>query len=251
MALVLAALIYPVFGHWAWGNLLISDNTAWLADMGFIDFAGSTVVHSVGAWMGLAAIMVLGPRIGRFDKDGKPLKIHGHSLVLTTAGAIILLFGWIGFNGGSTTAGTPDFARVVANTIVSATFGALGALIVGRMYDGYFVPTRSVNGLIAGLVGITAGCYAVNPHGAAMIGFICGLLVVASEEIMLRKFKLDDVVGAVSAHGTCGAAGTLLVAFFAMESELAAGSRFDQLIVQANWRRSCLCLGLRRRLDSL
>ena len=232
MAVVLAALIYPVFGHWAWGNLLDGDNTAWLADAGFIDFAGSTVVHSVGAWVGLAAVIVLGPRIGRFGADGKPNKIHGHSLVLTTAGAIILLFGWIGFNGGSTTAGTPDFARVIANTIVAATFGTIAALVVGRLYDGFYVPTRSVNGMLAGLVGITAGCFAVNPHGAAMIGLICGALVVASEEIMLRKFRLDDVVGAISVHGVCGAAGTILVAFFALESELAAGSRWDQLLVQ-------------------
>ncbi|MEM6712366.1 MAG: ammonium transporter [Pseudomonadota bacterium] len=233
MAVGLAAIIYPVFGHWAWGNLLIGDNTAWLADAGFIDFAGSTVVHSVGAWVGLAAIVVLGPRIGRFKADGTPSPIHGHSLVLSTGGAIILLFGWIGFNGGSTTAGTPDFARVIANTIIAGTFGAVAAFLIGRFYDGMSVPTRSVNGLIGGLVGITAGCYAVNPHGAMMIGLICGVMVVVSEEFMLRKLKLDDVVGAVSAHGTCGVIGTLLVALFATQDQLVAGSRLEQLGVQA------------------
>lgn len=233
MAVGLAAVIYPVFGHWAWGNLLNGDNAAWLADAGFIDFAGSTVVHSVGAWVGLAAIIVLGPRIGRFNNNGSPRPIHGHSLVLSTAGAIILLFGWIGFNGGSTTAGTPDFARVVANTVIAGTFGAVTAFLFGRFHDGLFVPTRSVNGLIAGLVGITAGCYAVNPQGAMMIGIICGALVIISEEVLLRKFKLDDVVGAVSAHGTCGVAGTLLVALFAMEDQLVVDSRLEQLGVQA------------------
>lgn len=232
MAVVLAALIYPIFGHWAWGNLLIGDNTAWLADRGFIDFAGSTVVHSVGAWIALAAIIVLGPRLGRFNSDGKPNQIHGHSLVLTTAGAIILLFGWIGFNGGSTTAGTPDFARVVANTVISAAFGAVAALVVGRLHDGYYVPVRSVNGMLGGLVGITAGCFAVNPHGAALIGLICGVVVIYSEEFLLHKLKLDDVVGAVSVHGTCGAVGTLLVAFFALPEHLAVANRMDQFLVQ-------------------
>jgi Amt family ammonium transporter len=232
VTIFLAALIYPVFGHWAWGNLLIGDNRAWLADKGFIDFAGSTVVHSVGAWVGLAGIIVLGARFGRFDKDGKPVNIQGHSMVLSTAGAIILLVGWIGFNGGSTTAGTPDFARIVANTIIAAVIGGIVSLMIGRYYDGIFHPARSINGLLAALVGITAGCDAVNPLGAACIGALCGAAVIASEEFLLRFFKLDDVVGAISVHGTCGALGTILVAVFAMESKLAADTRLDQFMVQ-------------------
>lgn len=232
MAVVLALVIYPVFGHWAWGNLLIGDNAAWLADLGFIDFAGSTVVHSVGGWIGLAGIIVLGARLDRFNAEGKPNTIHGHSLVLSTAGALILLVGWIGFNGGSTTAGTPDFAKIIANTIIAAAFAGIAALIAGRVWDGLFQPTRSINGMLGGLVGITAGCDAVDPYGAIAIGMICGLGVIASEEVLLRKFKLDDVVGAVSVHGVCGALGTVLLAVFALEDKLAAASRFDQFLVQ-------------------
>lgn len=232
MSCVIAALIYPIFGFWAWGNLLNGDNPAWLADAGFIDFAGSTVVHSIGAWVGLAGIVVMGARLGRFDKDGKPVNIQGYSTVLSAGGAIVLLVGWIGFNGGSTTAGTPDFARVVANTVIAAAFGGIAAMAIGRAYDGLFNPTRSINGLLAGLVGITAGCFAVNPQGAAMIGLICGVIVVLSEETLLRIFKLDDAVGAVSVHGVAGAVGTILVAFFALPDQLVAATRWEQFLVQ-------------------
>ncbi|MEM8839974.1 MAG: hypothetical protein AAGE89_17940 [Pseudomonadota bacterium] len=208
MSLVLALIIYPAFGHWAWGNLLDGNNTAWLADAGFIDFAGSTVVHSIGAWIGLAGIVVLGARAGRFDANGKPVTIHGHSLVLTTSGAVILAVGWIGFNGGSTTAESPEFTMIVANTIISAACGGVAGLIGGRIYDGLYLPARTVNGMLGGLVGITAGCHLVDPQGAAMIGALAGLIVVVSEEFLLNNLKLDDVVGAVSVHGTAGAAGT-------------------------------------------
>ena len=232
MSALISMLIYPVFGQWAWGNLLNSDNTAWLADKGFIDFAGSTVVHSVGGWVALAGIVVLGARLGRFDEKGKPVRIQGHSMVLAGGGAMVLLTGWIGFNAGSTTAGTPDFARVAANTIIAASFGGAAAMLAGRALDGLFLPSRSINGLLGGLVGITAGCFAVDPHGAAMIGLACGLVVIVSEEFILRVLKQDDVVGAVSVHGVGGAVGTVLVAFFAMPEHLGAASRVEQLVVQ-------------------
>ncbi len=239
MAGILAMIIYPVFGHWAWGNLLIADNEPWLASAGFIDFAGSTVVHSVGGWIGLAGIIVLGARLGRFGENGEVRTIHGHSMVLTASGAMILLVGWIGFNGGSTTTGTPDFARIIANTIVSASIAGVIGLFIGRAYDNTYLPTRSINGMLAGLVGITAGCASVDIHGAMAIGAICGALVIVSEEVLLRKFKLDDVVGAVSVHGVCGVAGTLLVALFATQDGLAVGSRFDQFIVQLQGVVAC------------
>lgn len=232
VAAVIAAFIYPVFGHWAWGNLLDGDNKAWLADWGFIDFAGSTVVHSVGAWAGLAGIIVLGARFGKFNPDGTPNTIQGHSMVMSAAGAVFLFVGWIGFNGGSTTAGSPDFARIVANTVIAATAGGAAAMLLGRFQDGLYQPRRSINGLLAGLVGITAGCDAVNPHGALMIGLISGLVVVFAEDFLERRLKLDDAVGAVSVHGVCGAVGTILVAVFAMEEKLATSSRFMQIIVQ-------------------
>ena len=232
MAALISLVIYPVFGHWAWGNLLNGDNVAWLADKGFIDFAGSTVVHSVGAWVALAGIIIIGPRMGKYNEDGSANSIQGYSVVLATAGAIILLFGWIGFNGGSTTAGTPDFARIIANTLLAAVFGGTAAFLVGWVRDGLFRPNRSINGMLAGLVAITAGCDAVNPHGAVIIGALAGLFVVFAEDFIEQKLKLDDVVGAVSVHGISGALGTILLAFFAADEKLTAASRFDQVLVQ-------------------
>ena len=130
MVIFLAAIIYPIFGHWSWGNLL-KDNAGYLMDNGFVDFAGSTVVHSVGGWVALAGVIVIGPRIGRFNKDGTVNPIHGHSYALATLGAIILWVGWIGFNGGSTTVGDPTFAHIIFNTMVSASFGGLVGTIIG------------------------------------------------------------------------------------------------------------------------
>lgn len=227
-----ALLIYPVFGHWAWGNLLVADNPAWLADLGFIDFAGSTVVHSIGAWVGLAGIVVLGPRLGRYDADGRPQPIHGHSPVLATSGALILLVGWVGFNGGSTTAGTPAFAHIVTNTILSGTFGGLVAMLVGRYFDGLFSPMWPINGMLAGLVAITAGCDVVGTHGAIVIGASSGLVVYGAT-LAMERMGLDDSIGAVPVHGVTGAWGTLLLALVAPADALAGGSHLTQLGIQA------------------
>ncbi len=232
MAVCIALVIYPVFGHWAWGNLLVSENSAFLADMGFIDFAGSTVVHSVGAWIGLAGVIVLGPRIGKFNADGTANTIQGYSAPLAAAGGVILLVGWFGFNGGSTTAGTPDFARIVANTLISAVFGGVAGLMTGLFMDRVYNPMRSINGMLGGLVAITAGCDAVDPFGALAIGAMAGCVVILSEHLFERVFKLDDVIGAISVHGVCGALGTVLLAFFAMEEKLAADTRTGQFLVQ-------------------
>ncbi len=231
-ACLCALLIYPVFGHWAWGNLLIADNPAWLADLGFIDFAGSTVVHSIGAWVGLAGIVVLGPRLGRFDADGRPQPIHGHSPVLATSGAMILLVGWIGFNGGSTTAGTPAFAHIVANTILSGAFGGLVAMLIGRYFDGLFRPMWPINGMLAGLVAITAGCDVVGTHGAIVIGASSGVVVYVAT-LAMERLGLDDSIGAVPVHGVAGAWGTLLLALVAPADSLVGGSHLAQLGVQA------------------
>ena len=256
--LLIALVIYPVFGHWSWGNLLNPDNPAFLADQGFIDFAGSTVVHSTGAWVALAAIIVLGPRMGRFDENGKPIRFIGHNPVLAIFGAIILLIGWFGFNGGSTTAGTSDFAHIITNTFVSAVGGGLVGMLLGRYLDyslpaeydylketaspfvrvrtnwdhGYFRPERMANGLLGGLVAITAGCDAVSTHGALWIGVIGATITTLGAEVLERQFKLDDVVGAVSVHGFAGVWGTLCIPFFASEEAMLAGSRLMQFLVQ-------------------
>lgn len=232
-AALIALLIYPVFGHWVWGGLLDSDNQAWLANLGFIDFAGSTVVHSIGGWVALAGLTVLGARRDRFGPDGKPVALQGHSIVLSAAGAMLLLVGWIGFNGGSTLAGTPEFGVIVANTVVAATSGGCAGMLAGRRIDGCWRPARSINGMLAGLVGVTAGCATIEPAAAMAIGAICGCVVGFSEEVLLHRFKLDDVVGAVSVHGVCGAIGTILLAAFAPAEALPAGGRFEQFGVQA------------------
>lgn len=231
-ALFIGLLIYPVSGHWAWGNLLNGENAAYLADKGFIDFAGSTVVHSVGAWVALAGVVVLGARIGKFNADGSANTLHGHSYVLATGGAIILWVGWIGFNGGSTTAASPDFAHIVLNTLLAACFGGVTGIFSGRLIDPVNVPHRPINGSLAGLVAITAGCDAVTVQGAVLIGAGAGILVVASEWVMENILKLDDVVGAVSVHGVCGAFGTVALSFFAMPGKLTMESAGAQALVQ-------------------
>ncbi|MGQ9367479.1 ammonium transporter [Azospirillum sp. ST 5-10] len=228
-----SGVIYPAFGHWAWGNLLIPDNATWLSGQGFIDFAGSTVVHSVGGWVALAAVIVLGPRIGRFGPGGRVNTIQGHSPVLATSGALILWVGWIGFNGGSTLAGTPQFAHIVFNTIVSGAVGGVVGMIVGRVLDRLWRVDRVINGVLGGLVAITAGCDAVSALGAVFIGASSGVVVLVAGEAMERLFKLDDAVGAVPVHGVCGAWGTLMTAFFATPDKLQAGSAWAQFLVQA------------------
>lgn len=209
ITVVISGLIYPVFGHWAWGNLLIGDNTAWLADKGFIDFAGSTVVHSIGGWVSLAALLVVGPRIGRFAEDGTPKHIHGHSVVLATMGCIVLWIGWIGFNAGSTMAGSPDIGRIATNTVLAGAASSLVSILIGHMRDGLFRPERATNGVLAGLVGITAGCEALSVWGAVCIGISSGIIVVVASDVLERRFRIDDVIGAVPVHGVCGAWGTI------------------------------------------
>ncbi|WP_417817295.1 ammonium transporter [Tritonibacter scottomollicae] len=231
-ALFIGLIVYPISGHWAWGNLLNGENPAYLADKGFIDFAGSTVVHSVGAWVALAGIVVLGARIGKFNADGKPNLLHGHSYVLATGGAIILWVGWIGFNGGSTTAASPDIAHIVLNTLLAACFGGVMGILTGRVIDPVNIPHRPINGSLAGLVAITAGCDAVTVQGAVIIGAGAGMLVVASEWVMENILKLDDVVGAVSVHGICGAYGTIMFVFFALPGKLALDTPGAQALVQ-------------------
>ena len=230
------ALIYPVVGHWIWGG-------GWLSNLGpgFADFAGSTVVHSTGGWLGLVGAMVLGPRIGKYVKNGAGLTaraIPGHSLPLASLGVFILWFGWFGFNAGSTVAGTDlSIALIALNTNVAAAAGAVGALFTAWIWFRKPDPTFALNGAIAGLVSITAGCAFVAPAMAVLIGLLGGVLVVLSVEFLDKVCKIDDPIGAVSAHGVCGAWGTLAVGLFANEaiggvSGLFFGGGLAQLGVQ-------------------
>ncbi|ROQ92220.1 ammonium transporter [Desulfosoma caldarium] len=222
---VISAFIYPIFGSWAWGGLL--NGKGWLENLGFIDFAGSTVVHSVGGWAALAGTLAIGPRIGKYDAQGRPRAIPGHNLPLATLGVFILWIGWFGFNPGSTTAGIPDVAWIFANTNLAAAAGVVGALLtiwsIAKKPD----LTMTLNGALAGLVGITAACNNVNPASAVLIGLIAGILVVVSV-LFFDRIRIDDPVGAISVHGVCGVWGTMAAAIFHIE-----GFSLGQLGVQA------------------
>jgi Amt family ammonium transporter len=207
----LCALIYPVFGSWAWGSLL--NGNGWLEGLGFIDFAGSTVVHSVGGWAALAGAIVLGPRMGKYSKDGKVKAIPGHNIPLAALGVFILWLGWFGFNPGSTTAGSTDIAMIFVNTNLAAAAGAVAAMIASWVIFKKPEIGMSLNGALAGLVGITAGCANVSPASSVIIGLVAGVLVVGSV-MFFDRIKVDDPVGAVSVHGVCGAWGTLAAGLF-------------------------------------
>jgi len=234
MSCLISVVIYPVFGHWAWGGLL-HDQAGWLELRGFKDFAGSTVVHSVGGWMALVGIIVLGPRIGKFDKDGKPKKIPPHSMTMAYMGTFILFFGWFGFNCGSTLEASPDVASIALNTILSGCFGCFASSTLSWILSHNRRPEGEMiaNGALAGLVGITAGCAFVDTQGAMWIGLGAGILVYFATHLIERILKLDDVVGAVAVHGVCGAWGTLALGFFILPQHLGDMSRMDQIEVQA------------------
>ncbi len=210
-SVALCAFIYPVFGSWAWGSLY--KGGGWLEAMGFIDFAGSTVVHSIGGWAALAGAIVLGPRLGKYGKDGKVKAIPGHNIPLAALGVFILWLGWFGFNPGSTTAGITDIAMIFVNTNLSAAAGAVAAMFTSWLVFKKPEIGMSLNGALAGLVGITAGCANVSPTSSIIIGAIAGILVVFSV-LFFDKIKVDDPVGAVSVHGVCGAWGTLAAGLF-------------------------------------
>ncbi len=205
---IISLIIYPIFGSWAWGGLY--HGGGWLEKLGFIDFAGSTVVHSVGAWSALAGAIILGPRIGKYDRNGRAKAIPGHNITLAALGTFILWFGWFGFNPGSTTAATTDIASIAVNTNLSGAAGALAAMITAWLIFKKPEATMTFNGALAGLVAITAGCANVSALSSVIIGLSAGVIVVLSVVFIERTLKIDDPVGAISVHGVCGAWGTLM-----------------------------------------
>ena len=207
----LSAIIYPVFGSWAWGSLY--NGGGWLEGLGFIDFAGSTVVHSVGGWAALAGAIVLGPRLGKYAKNGKIKPILGHNMPLAALGVFILWLGWFGFNPGSTTAASKDIAMIFVNTNLAAAAGAVLAMTTSWIKFGKPEVGMSLNGALAGLVAITSPCASVTPLSAVIIGASAGVIVVLSV-LFFDKIKVDDPVGAISVHGVCGAWGTLAAGLF-------------------------------------
>ena len=211
------AIYYPIMAAWTWGG-------GWLAQSwrsmhlgaGYVDFAGSGVVHAVGGVAALAGAIVLGPRIGKFGPDGKPRAMPGHHIPMAMLGTLILLFGWFGFNAASTFAATDvQFATVATNTAIAAAFGAVVAMFWITKRTGKPDPGMMANGMLGGLVAITAPCAFVTPWVSAIIGGIAGILVIESVFFVERKLKLDDPVGAISVHGVCGTFGVLCVGIFA------------------------------------
>ncbi len=205
-------IIYPISGHWIWGG-------GWLSKLGFLDFAGSTVVHSVGGWAALVGAIVLGPRLGKYDITGKSKIIPGHNITLAALGVFILWFGWFGFNPGSTLSGlNKGIGLIAVNTNLAAAAGAIMAMITIWLMYGKPDASMTLNGALAGLVAITAPCASVSPASAVVIGVIAGILVVLSVEFLDKVLKIDDPVGAISVHGINGVWGTLSVGIFAQAS---------------------------------
>jgi Amt family ammonium transporter len=229
-SIVITAVIYPISGHWVWGN-------GWLSTMEtpFHDFAGSTVVHSVGGWAALAGAWTIGPRLGKYN--GTSNAIPGHNMVLGALGVFILWMGWFGFNPGSQLAISGDNANAVAGifitTNLAAAAGATVTMLVTWMRYGKPDLSMTLNGALAGLVAITAGCDVVSPEGSAIIGALAGALVVFSVEFIDKKLKVDDPVGAISVHGVCGAFGTLMVGLLAVDGGLFYGGGMALLTSQA------------------
>ncbi len=230
-SVVISAVIYPIFGSWAWGSLF--NGSGWLEGIGFIDFAGSTVVHSVGGWAALAGAIVLGPRLGKYTKDGRVKPILGHNIPLAAIGVFILWLGWFGFNPGSTTAASKDIAMIFVNTNLAAAAGCIMAMFVSWIKFGKPEVGMSLNGALAGLVAITAGCANVTPSSAIVIGAFAGVIVVFSV-MFFDKIKIDDPVGAISVHGVNGAWGTLAAGLFNMD-----GMTLKIVLVQLTGIISC------------
>ncbi len=231
-SVVITAFIYPISGHWIWGG-------GWLSTLAtpFHDFAGSTAVHSVGAWIGLAGAVVIGPRIGKYTKDGKANAIPGQSLTLGTLGVFILWFGWFGFNPGSQLAASGvDNAHAISHIFVTTNLAAAAGAVTAMFttWIKYKRPGLSLtlNGALAGLVAITAGCDAVSPGGAVIIGIIAGIVLVFSVAFIDRVVKIDDPVGAISVHGVSGALGTIMVGLFSTSTGLFYGGGAGQLVSQ-------------------
>lgn len=225
ISVFITALIYPVSGSWIWGG--VTGGEGWLAALGFHDFAGATVVHSVGGWCALAGIMVLGPRRGRFSREGDVRDVPGHNLSFVALGVFILWFGWFGFNGGSILGDTAALGNVVLNTQLGAVSGVVGALLWMALSRRPILMTLTVNGALGGLVAVTAGADVLTPPFAIVAGLIGGSITVVGWNIMAR-LGLDDVVGAVPVHGFCGAWGTVAVVLLDFDG----GVQLDAIAVQ-------------------
>ncbi len=236
-AALVSGIIYPVFGHWAWNGLQTGESIGWLAAWGFVDFAGSTVVHSVGGWVSLAALLVIGARADRFPTDGPPRRISGANLPLATLGVLLLWFGWFGFNAGSTLALDNRVPGIIVNTILAGAAGLVVTLLWAWRTRGLAEVGWTLNGVIAGLVAITANCHLVSSLEAVLIGSIGGIVMLLADGL-LERLQIDDAVGAIPAHLAAGIWGTLAVAIFG-QADLLPLDRGSQLLVQGGGMLLC------------
>jgi Amt family ammonium transporter len=226
---IFCALMYPLAANWVW------NPNGWLAIRGFNDFAGSAAVHAMGGFAALAAAIVLGPRLGKYDQNGKPVAIPGHNLPLAAVGCFILWFGWFGFNPGSTLGAVGNWeliGTVATNTFLASAAGGISTIVYTYFKYGQIDITMTINGVLAGLVAVTAGCNVVEPISAIIIGLIAGVLVDVAV-IYIDKIRIDDPVGAIAVHGVNGLFGTIAVGLFATEGGLFFGGGVDLLITQA------------------
>ncbi len=236
--LVMCSVIYPVTGHWIWGG-------GWLSALGFHDFAGSTAVHAIGGFSALIGAKLVGARAGKYPHRGTVKTIPPHSIPLGALGVLLLWFGWFGFNCGSTYSGTdPRLGLIATNTILAGATGAVGAMGYSALKYGKADVGLTLNGCLAGLVGITAGCDAVTPLGALAIGIIAGVVMLLAVEFFDLRAKIDDPVGAISVHGICGALGTMCVGIFAVDGGLLYGGGFKMLGVQTLGVLTCIAFAM-------
>ena len=228
IAALVAAIFYPLMGHWAWGGVLGNGSPGWLAELGFIDFAGSTVVHGTGGWLALAAVIIVGPRIGRFDDDTPPLR--GSNYPVATVGVLVLWFGWFGFNGGSALEFNDSVPIILVNTSLAAAAGGFALLSWAWIKNSKPDIATSLNGTIAGLVGVTAGCHIYEATDALLVGILCAAACSIAMDL-LERWQIDDVIGAWPAHAIAGAVGTLMVAVLGDTSAFPGdASRSEQLL---------------------
>lgn len=233
IALIVSTIIYPIYGHWVWNGIFYTEANGWLAQLGFVDFAGSTVVHSIGGWLALALGILIGPRLGRFPKDGAPQKIPGSNISVASLGVLLLWVGWIGFNGGSTLALNRQVPFVLLNTIIAGSAGLVTAMGISYLIYNRISVALTFNGSLAGLVAITANAHVVSTAEAVVIGGI-GAGIMVAFTILLERRKIDDVVGAIPVHLGGGVWGTLAVGIFGSLQELGTGlSRIEQIGIQS------------------
>jgi ammonium transporter len=231
VAVIVSGFLYPIAGHWSWAGRALEES-GWLADLGFVDFAGSTVVHSVGGWAGLALVLIVGPRLGRFDDGSGAHTIKPSNMPTATLGALLLFIGWLGFNGGSTLVLDDTVPSILINTVVGGCVGAISAGGLRYAVNQRLDVDQFINGALGGLVAVTANCFAISTGSAALIGLVGGMIVVFFSQV-LETLKIDDAVGAIPVHLGAGIWGTLATGLYGDLETLGTGlNRFEQIGVQ-------------------